>query len=549
MIEKVEISNFKKFDTLNFEVKDRLVIAGPNNSGKTTLLQSVILWSEIASQWTDTGFGSSREDDGNYRSVNLNLLRVWSVPLADFDHLWKDKNVRHPVSIWLHTDQWKIGFEVLYKENELAAVRPAKRVSEKDLEKYMEKPLVPVYIPPLSGLDIREPFFNPVVIPARLARAQAGNVLRNLLLDVSRDEKKWSRLQEIVGSFFGYELRIPTAGAEIFAGYRHSEKDKYYDLSSAASGFLQVVMVYAVLLSREASVILIDEPDAHLHVLSQDKMYRDLCKYARESNSQLIVSTRSTTLINAVDPRRLCVMSTDGLKAVTEDIKQPTLVNVLKVLDTEEIVLLQEIESPGILYVEGRTDISILREWAGVLGHRLRSFLEKPFWKPAVYDTRDQGEGIEAEDHFEALKLVRQDMKGVELHDGDGKSREPRTLENGLVRIFWKRYEIESYLVHPDAIARFAESVGGEAAAEKAREYMRNTFPQDILKTPLEDESSIFLMGMKAKDVLSTILSKAGIYEASDYSQIAALMKKEEIHPEVIEKLDAIADRLGIGKE
>ena len=384
MIEKVEISNFKKFDTLSFEVKDRLVVAGPNNSGKTTLLQSVILWSEIASQWMDTGFGSSREDDGNYRSVNLNLLRVWSVPLADFDHLWKDKNVQYPVSIWLHTDQWKIGFEVLYKENELAAVRPVKRVSEKDLEKYMEKPLVPVYIPPLSGLDIREPFFNPVVIPARLARAQAGSVLRNLLLDVSRDEEKWSRLQEIVGSFFGYELRIPTAGAEIFAGYRHSEKDKYYDLSSAASGFLQVVMVYAALLSREASVILIDEPDAHLHVLSQDKMYRDLCEYARESDSQLVISTRSKTLINAVNPCHLCVMRTDGLKAVTEDIKQPTLVNILKVLDTEEIVLLQEDETPGILYVEGRTDISILREWANVLGHRLYSFLEKPFWRPAV---------------------------------------------------------------------------------------------------------------------------------------------------------------------
>lgn len=340
MIEKVEISNFKKFDALNFEVKDRLVIAGPNNSGKTTLLQSIILWSEIASQWMDVGFESSREDDGNYRSVNLNLLRVWSVPLADFDHLWKNKDVRRPVSIWLHTDQWKIGFEILYKEPELAAIRPAKGTSETDLDKYINEPLEAVYVPPLSGLDIREPFFNPVVIPARLARAQAGSVLRNLLLHVSRDEKKWSKLQEIVGSFFGYELRIPTAGAEIFAGYRHSETDNYYDLSSAASGFLQVVMVYAALLSREASVILIDEPDAHLHVLLQDKMYRDLCEYARESNSQLIISTRSKTLINAVNPRHLYVMRTDGLKAITEDVKQPTLVNVLKVLDTEEIVLL-----------------------------------------------------------------------------------------------------------------------------------------------------------------------------------------------------------------
>lgn len=549
MVNRVVVKNFKKFESLDFQIKDRLVIAGPNNSGKTTLLQAVATWSEIASIWRRYNSDRSRENDGNYPSTNLGLLGFYSVPLADFDHLWKDKSVELPASIWLHTSRWKIGFEILYKEPELAAIRPARGTSETDLDKYVNEPLEAIYIPPFSGLDIREPFFNPVVIPARLARAQSGSVLRNLLLDVSRDEEKWLKLQEIIGDFFGYELISPSGDAEIFAGYRHSKKDKYYDLSSGASGFLQVLMVYAVLLSRGASVVLIDEPDAHLHILLQDKMYRDLVKHARENKSQLIFCTHSESLIKAVAPHHLYVVQADRLKGVTDNVKRDALITILKFVSNEEIVLAQETENPGILYVEGRTDISILREWARVLDHRLHSFLEKPFWKPAVYDIRDQGEGIEAKDHFEALKLVRGDIEGVELHDGDGKSREPRTLENGLVRIFWKRYEIESYLVHPAAIARFAESVGGETAADKAREYMKNTFPQDILKTPLEDESSIFLMGTKAKDVLSTILSKAGIYEASDYSQIAALMKEEEIHPEVVEKLDRIADCLGIEKE
>ena len=61
--------------------------------------------------------------------------------------------------------------------------------------------------------------------------------------------------------------------------------------------------------------------------------------------------------------------------------------------------------------------------------------------------------------------------------------------------------------------------------------------------------SHFFLAGTKAKDVLSAVLSRAGICEARDYSQIAALMKKEEIHPEVTEKLDKIADCLGIEEE
>ena len=548
MINRVVVKSFKKFESLDFQIKDRLVIAGPNNSGKTTLLQAVATWSEIASIWRRYNSDRSRENDGNYPSTNLGLLGFYSVPLADFDHLWKDKNVELPASIWLHTSRWKIGFEILYKEPELAAIRPAKGTSETDLDKYINEPLEAVYVPPLSGLDIREPFFNPVVIPARLARAQSGSVLRNLLLDVSRNEEKWSKLQEIVGDFFGYELISPSGDAEIFAGYRHSEKDKYYDLSSAASGFLQVLMVYAVLLSRGASVVLIDEPDAHLHILLQDKMYRDLVKHARENKSQLIFCTHSESLIKAVAPHHLHVVQAGRLKGVTDNIERDALIAILKFMSNEEIVLAQETENPGILYVEGHTDISILREWARALDHRLHSFLEKPFWKPAVYDTRDQGEGIEAEDHFEALKLVRQDIKGVELHDSDGKARKSRTLKNGLVRIFWKRYEIESYLIHPVAVTRFVKSIAGEVAAEKAQRYMEDILPRVVFRNPFEDERSI-LEGTKAKDILSKILHEAGIYEVRDYSEIAESMKKEEIHPEVVEKLDAIADRLGIGKE
>ena len=547
MINRVVVKNFKKFGRADFKTKDHLVIAGPNNSGKTTLLQAIAVWSEIASIWRRHRPDISREEDGNYPSINLNLLSFYSVPLADFDHLWKDKNVQHPASIWLHTNEWKIGFEILHKETELASIRPAKKVSEDDLEKYRDKPLLPVYIPPLSGLDIKEPLFDPVVIPARLARMQAGSVLRNLLLAISRDQKKWSKLQEIVGDFFGYELASPSGGAEVFARYRHFPNDVSYDMSSGASGFLQVLMVYAALLSQEASVVLIDEPDAHLHILLQDKMYRSLYEHARRNRSQLIVSTHSESLINVVDPRYLCVMRSDDLKAVADGIEQAALINILKVLDTEEIVLLQEAKNPGILYVEGRTDISILREWARVLGHRLYSFLEKPFWKPTVYETRDRDGGIRAEKHYEVLKLVRQDTAGVELRDSDGKTRKSRTLNNGLERIFWKRYEIESYLVHPGAIVRFTESIGGKVTAEKARAYMNGKLPPDVFKYPMRKHE--YLEEVKAKSILSGTFHGAGIPEVKDYSQVAAVMKKEEIHPEVIEKLDAIADSLGIGKE
>ena len=107
MIRKVVVNNFKMFKQVEFEIPPHLVVVGPNNSGKTTLLQAIGAWAEIAYQWVENNPDLAREQDGNYPSTNLNLLRFYSVPLADFHHLWKDKNVQGPTSVGLHTDQWE----------------------------------------------------------------------------------------------------------------------------------------------------------------------------------------------------------------------------------------------------------------------------------------------------------------------------------------------------------------------------------------------------------------------------------------------------------
>ena len=529
MIRRVVVNNFKKFGQQEFDIPDHLVIAGPNNSGKTTLLQAIAVWSEIAFQWSENNPDLAKEKDGNYPSTNLNSERFYSVPLADFEHLWKDKNVQESASVCLHTHQWKIGFEIIYKETELATIRPAKDVDENDLEKYIDDPLIPIYIPPLSGVDIKESPFDPVVIPARLARAQAGSVLRNLLLAVSLDADKWQKLQQVIRSFFGYELLPPSSGAEIYVRYQHSAQGSWYDLSSAASGFLQVLLVYAALLYKEASVVLIDEPDAHLHILLQEKMYRDLCEHARQSSSQLVIATHSERLIDAADKENLRLLAGE-LRKVNDKRKVKRTLS----LDNTEI-LLAETERK-ILYVEGKTDIDILRGWASVLKHPLLQFLEKPFWRPTAEEEKHF-----VTNHFSSLQLIVPNFQGIELRDGDNKgSRNTSSSPKGMRRLFWDRYEIESYLIHPEAIARFVESVDGKQAANQAEAYMKGYLPPALYETPFESFAT--LKQTKGKDILAEIMQEAGlILREDEYYQIAEQMTKEEIHPEVVEKLDAIA--------
>ncbi len=52
-IRKVRIEGFKRFDDVEFVLPGHIVVAGPNNSGKTTLLQAIAAWSLALTRWKE----------------------------------------------------------------------------------------------------------------------------------------------------------------------------------------------------------------------------------------------------------------------------------------------------------------------------------------------------------------------------------------------------------------------------------------------------------------------------------------------------------------
>lgn len=51
MIRRVTLGHFKRFKSQSFELADSVVPAGPNNSGKTTLLQAIAVWDLALWKW------------------------------------------------------------------------------------------------------------------------------------------------------------------------------------------------------------------------------------------------------------------------------------------------------------------------------------------------------------------------------------------------------------------------------------------------------------------------------------------------------------------
>ena len=549
MIHTVRIRGFKRFDEVEFRLPGHLVLAGPNNTGKTTVLQAIASWSLALQRWRELDNFSARQ---GYVRAPIARQAFTAVPLRSFDLLWTDRRYqkRSPVEIEIRHDAgWSITMEFIADSTEQIYVRPTADVTA-DTLRSLE--LQAVYVPPMTGLDTNERLFQPVAVEQLLGLGRPGEVLRNLLVAASHDESAWAALEASIRKLFGYELLPPDAsGPFIRADYRIADNGPVLDIASAGSGFQQVLMLLAFLNTRQGAVLLLDEPDAHLHVILRDAIYHELRTVASRQRSQLVVATHSEVVINAVEPRELCVTLHEP-RMVADDTDRSRLISSLRVLSNADVI--QALGVRGVLYVEDYTDINILRAWAATLEHRAEGLLTTELmWKPLVFQMQEGRPGIRARDHYHALQLVRKGLPGLELRDGDARPVVPDTdlTGAGLQRLRWRRYEIESYLVHPDALARFVEAVVGtdstEAQVEGMLSYWRNAFPPAVVKDPIADHA--YLVEAKARTMLvAPLLEAAGLHGVpyTRYHEIAERMRPEEIHPEVVEKLDAICRAFGV---
>jgi hypothetical protein len=460
--------------------------------------------------------------------------------------LWRDRAYTGNVEVTVETDAWSLKMKLEADSTEQIYVRPSDHAAPDDV-KSIE--LTTVFVPPMTGLAIDEPVYARPKLDQLLGQARPGEMLRNLLVE-AHQSAAWERLQDSISRLFAYRLEPPdSTGAHILADYRMSDDGPRLDIASAGSGFQQVLMLLAMLNARPGAVLLLDEPDAHLHVILQDAIYSELRSTAARTGSQLIVATHSEVIIDSVDARELCVLL-DQPRMLADNAEREALIRSLRVLSNDDIM--RALQAPGVLYLEGHTDLEILRAFARVLKHPADGLLTRDlFWKPTVGETQPGRPGIKARDHYDALRLVR-DIAAIELVDGDshaGIGSSPITGA-GFQRLRWRRYEIESYLIHPEPLARFVASAVGEAASARhiadLRGYLTANLPPAVIEHPLDNHD--YLNSTKARTtILPPALSAAGLpgLPYTRYHEIAAVMLPEEVHPDVRGALDAIVGAFG----
>jgi hypothetical protein len=247
--------------------------------------------------------------------------------------------------------------------------------------------------------------------------------------------------------------------------YRQAGVKEALDVSSSGRGFQQMLLIFAYLYSHKGSVLLVDEPDAHLEILRQKQVYVLLRDIAADNGSQVVMVTHSEVILDeALHHNNLTLL----LEGRAENLaKTQRIKDSLKQFGAEHYIKARE--RGYVLYVEGGTDVDMLRALAERLGHpvaqrwdeRVNSFyVQNNHPNPSLdaeLERVEGGFGGSPQQHFNRLRNLLPELRGLAILDNDSGNRQS-TLDDPLKIAYWKRYEAENYFVTPDLLRSYAVS-------------------------------------------------------------------------------------------
>ena len=502
--------------------------------------------------------------------MTINRRDLVAIPIPEANLLWRDLHVRDVRSVdgkqrtsnfriditvegVTEDRHWKCGLEYDYANDESFYCRPL-RLSESKTPDHMPLPLEAgstriAFLSPMSGMDATETRLDEGAVNVRIGEGRTADVLRNLCFRVYQDKpSQWDDLVSQIQMLFGSRLDPPryiTKRGEIAMTY--TEESVRLDLSSSGQGLQQTLLLLAYMYANPGSVVLLEEPDAHLEILRQRQICGLLTAVARESGSQVIAASHSEVLLNEVAGREVVISFDEGPHPIDDNGSQ--VQKALNGISFDQYYLAQQ--TGWVLYLKSSTDLAILQAFAKRLNHeRAIKTLERPF----VHYVGNRPPAVRR--HFDGLREAYPAICGIALFD---------RLDSGIgdispvVCLSWERHEIENYLSSRSTLLAFAEASSMDdvpaplfAAAERQRRVNAMDAAIDEIESALKalGKPSPWSPDIKASDEFLDPLFASyfkrldlpNLMAKKNFHELVDCVPDSEIDPEIRIKLDAIAD-------
>jgi energy-coupling factor transporter ATP-binding protein EcfA2 len=486
-IKSVKFTNFKALSNYSVSLQRMNILVGPNNSGKSTLISAFRIL-EVALKKPR----SKKPERVSVPSGDFGLgYRIAKEHISvSLENIATDYNDKDSTIEFLLTNRNKL---TLFFPNEGGCILTAEvsGVAVPNPQKFKQEfPISIQVVPVLGPLEHDEVIVTAETVKVALNTHRASRHFRNYWTYFPDGWNDFSSM--IAKTWPGMEIKPPERihGFDdklvMFCSEDRIDREIYW----AGFGFQIWCQILTHLFrSREASIVVIDEPEVYLH----PDVQRQLLSILREFNADVLLATHSVEIMGEADPSEILLI--DKQKGAANRLKD--IEGVQQALETlgsaQNITLTQLARTRKIVFFEGPNDNKLIRRFARhfnyeeiVSGNKLTSFDSGGFssWPKIKALSWGLSNTLKAEipiaviydrDYFcdEQIAEIQQDL--------DSELRFAH---------FHKRKEIENYLLVPSVLERVLEKAIKEREERSQKVIARGDSVHCILDRITEQQKS-----------------------------------------------------------
>ena len=402
-LQKIHIQNFKSFEdvTIHFN-RDINIFTGANNCGKTTVLEVIALWNECFEKLiSQIGKADTKRHIqkgafilGSSQPKYIPHDEIVSVRSPSYEDIFYNLRTTQPISI-----QAQIYDEVADSSITIGfTIHPARgnqyKISLDNFENFdfngfnaffqrLPEAINLTYASPVANLKDSEDFETLPKIKLLTNSRASVTVLKNRIYQLKKNAPQFNNFvnnlkyilnnsqDDIIFTVIGDETRDTELKINVQIGSRDIPKA----ISLLGSGALQIIEILLSLYEnqKDINLILLDEPDSHIHRDIQKRLLEILVQFAQ--NTQVFLTTHNEALIRSALPAYLFHIeprpnyeyhniSFDLPSGIKKGLQPTPYLNIINAISAGNgLDFINALESDKIVLVEGDDDakyISIL---------------------------------------------------------------------------------------------------------------------------------------------------------------------------------------------
>ncbi|MGL5066511.1 MAG: ATP-dependent nuclease [Sarcina sp.] len=372
----IYIENFKSIKKLKIKFDKHFnLIIGKNNIGKTTIFEALLLWKRCY----DLNFQSKKKSFYS-EAKNIAFSEVKSLRIYEDNDLFNEvngskRNDKKVIQISVEIEDggiiYNLGFKIKNLIQEKKTYLQVSYINKEEFKNFEE--LSNVYSKSLSDLIViskskpvanisrKEPYMYRDQVISKIEKGKGTEVLRNKFVALNKEDRQVveKNISDVIGKSIKF---IEENGKKEYIKLKIDMDNKKVDILSQGSGFLQLVEIFTTVEYKRGilNILLIDEPDAHLHA----ELQMNLVNVIKEKeDGQVFIISHNERFLTSINDENIIFMNEidkekGEIKPLNKGGKRLVLENLVD--NISEIQELQYINK--LILVEGYNDLKYVKQ-------------------------------------------------------------------------------------------------------------------------------------------------------------------------------------------